>query len=285
MREVTFDEFQQEKKELFIKINEKFIKDDIFWFAHSGTLLGAKRNGKLIPWDDDIDMSMTPKDFKDNKKNIYNICNSLNMKVAEKKKKLALNVNRFISNEKLIVEYQGKKYITSIFIDVMMSIPVRRKSTVQRWFWYVTNKIEWIFNSFWKPLPKYKIKNGSTKKINFFEHLATWIGRILILPLILLPLWEKIRLSLAEKQDGNLLLMHYGWSHDNIYFKYDEFEEVDLETTKVWISKNWEHDLIYRYGKDWIIPPNIDRRKPHHLTLTPYREGKDDYKIYPYIFK
>lgn len=285
MRKIPFEVFQAEKKNIFLEINKKFQSENIFWFAHSGTLLGAKRNGKLIPWDDDIDMSMTPKDFKDNRDKIYQICKESNLIVAEKKDYLALNVTRFISKERVIVVYEGMEYITSVFIDVMLSVPVKRKSLTQRWFWYITNKTEWIFNSFWKPLPKYKIKNGSPKKINFFEHLATWIGRILIFPLILLPYWEKRTLRNAEKSNSGLLLMHYGWSHDDIYYKYKEFEKVELENSYVWISKNWEYDLKYRYGNNWRELPPEEKRRPHHITITPYREGKDEYKIYPYIFK
>ena len=38
-------------------------KHGIRWFVHAGTLLGSARDGKMIPWDDDVDIMMTRNNY------------------------------------------------------------------------------------------------------------------------------------------------------------------------------------------------------------------------------
>jgi len=59
-------------KESYIKLYYFFESNNITFFAIGGTLIGAFRNGGLLPWDDDIDIGILEKDvdviesFKDN---------------------------------------------------------------------------------------------------------------------------------------------------------------------------------------------------------------------------
>lgn len=52
----------EEVHSLLITALEKFDQvcreNGIYYSLHGGALLGAERNHKLIPWDDDIDVSM-----------------------------------------------------------------------------------------------------------------------------------------------------------------------------------------------------------------------------------
>jgi len=58
-----------EKKaiEALRQVKEVFDNYDVEYWLDCGTLLGAVRNGKIIPWDNDIDLGM----WKKNKEKLY----------------------------------------------------------------------------------------------------------------------------------------------------------------------------------------------------------------------
>lgn len=63
----TEDEIRERIKNVCLGLLDKFAKVckdyNLKWWLDGGTLLGAVRNGKIIPWDDDIDVTMPRDDY------------------------------------------------------------------------------------------------------------------------------------------------------------------------------------------------------------------------------
>lgn len=288
MRKLTFEEYKNELLSLFKKVNNEFRNNNITWFAHSGTLLGAKRNGEFIPWDDDIDMGMTSREFYMKKNKIVKISNKLNLNVADKIEHIGLNNSRLISNEKITVEYEGQEYITSLFIDIMIAIPFKGKSWIRPIFWYLSCRVLQIFSTFWRPLPKYKATKKGSKKINWITQLAVFIARLFIFPILILHLFEKRLVSKSLDKNYDKYVFHYGWSNQKISYSKESLENLNkivISGETVFINDNWEYELTTRYGKNFLMPPSASARIPHHITLTPFNGNSNEYDIFPHIIR
>lgn len=284
MRRITYEQYKTELVDFFKKINNSFILNNIFWWAHSGTLLGSVRNKKIIPWDDDIDMAMTCFDFYQNLDIIKGIGIDLNYKIADKCNFNGLNNSRLISNERIIVVYEDVEYITSLFIDIMIAIPIKKENRIRNYYWFLSCRWSILFSSFWKPLPDYRLKSNTAVKIPWIIHIIVWLSRLLVFPLYISIIFEKrLIIKSAKIKTNNKLALHYGWSHINIIYNMAEFHLSTIEGVSINIPTNWNEELTKRYGKNYMIPPKQEFRRPHHIILTP--NNKKKWNIFPYIIK
>ncbi|BDV03328.1 MAG: hypothetical protein HPPSJP_0490 [Candidatus Hepatoplasma scabrum] len=285
MKKITFAEFQKINFEGFKKINQNILKNNIKWWAHSGTLLGLIRDNKLIPWDDDIDMGMKLYDFRKNFKLLQNIASDANYILIDRKDYFGLDVARFIYKEKFIIKFENKEYISSPYIDVMLGIETKKISYLKRKLWFLINNLSFIYNSVWNPLPYFAWKFNKLKKIHWYEQLFIFIFRILFLPLILILPIQNYWLNKKAKKSGDKVSFYYNYDNLGIIYDVKNLLEKSFMGEKILISENYLEELNLRFKK-WKELPAKNKQIPHHLFLTPNLDKfKDKYKIYPFIIK
>lgn len=287
MEKVTFKEYQEILMNSFEMINSFFISENIKWWAHSGTLLGAARESDLIEWDDDIDMTMTIDDWVKNKQKILSFLEANEWEGFCSIETRGLDATRFFSKKKLIVKYNGEEYITKPFIDVMLSIPKDKISRAQRKRWSIFNQYNFIFSNRYRLVPYYGWYKGKIKKIGPLKNLFVFAQKILFYPLTFWIPIRKKRFLKKKSYFSKKVAMYYNYDNKGVIYDLDKINtKHKFGNTEIYSSDDWENELnLWFGGKDkWKnLPPELNR-VPHHLLLTK-KDGKNDhkYKIAPYI--
>ncbi len=284
--EISFNEYQKLLKENFEKINSFFNEHKIFWWANSGTLLGAIRDKDLIAWDDDIDMSMFNIDFIQKKEQIKLFLEKIGWELCDATKKYGLDVVRMFSKEKILVSYKGKTYVQKLHIDIMIAVPSKGSSKLKSHIHSTICNYSWIYGDFYRVLPYYGLINGEVKRINFFINLFIFIIKILTFPFLFwAPLYQNYKLKKIN-QKSNYYQYFYCWNNKGLGFEYKNknknFKKVPFGNTEILIYKNFESELEEYYGPKWNLLPDKEKRIPHNMVLTP---NDREYKISPFLIK
>ncbi len=286
IKKVKFEEYQKILMDSFKLINDFFINEKIKWWAHSGTLLGAVRDGGLIAWDDDIDMSMTIDDWVKNRDKIKRFLESINWEGFCSIETRALDATRFFSKDYIIVEYEGNEYLTKPFIDVMLSVPKNKISKPKRKMWSWFNQYNFIFSARYRLVPYYGWFGNEVKKISWFKNFLVVVQKVIFYPVTFwVPVVQKRYLRRKSYFSENVA-MYYNYDNNGVIYNVNRLNaKHKFGDTEIYSSDDWENELNIWFGKDrWKEMPPEWNRVPHHLVLTKL-DGKVDkkYKIDPYI--
>ncbi len=273
-REMSFKDFQNEILEIYRETQKIFKEVGIKSWGHSGTLMGVVRHSnKMIPWDDDIDLMVSYKDYFLNKDELIKKFNAKESKyylmdfahedkVVEynsKKYKISkeLKFLRVYTRDKFLVVSNGNYSLTRGFIDIVFGGPSNTFKTEIGWRRFAnSNKNNWIYESGFDRFQPYFWKKGK----RFFMNTITYP---LKLPFIKYFHNRKVNKPFnINKGDWSNLRRIDKFTHRwSFVYEINKLKETDISGIPMLISHKPEEELFISY-KNWRVSKGLEP----HLT-------------------
>lgn len=242
----------------------KYIHDfceanNISYCIMGGTALGAVRHGGFIPWDDDLDIFMTPDNYVKFRKCFEergDKCNFYLQELGESQGKVVYAKLR-LNNSKFIEESIKELDIHhGIFVDIMIlhSCPQSVFSKINFIFWNYYLELKSLANRNYK-------KRGFV--INCILKPLNWLPKRFLVGYALKQVWKYNKLPSNSYFHLYISqpLFRSIYPHD----LFSSFEEIDFETIKLCIPVGVKDYLRILFG-DYMKLPNLDYIKWHQHT-------------------
>ncbi len=253
MKRVSFEKYKEIVLDIYRFTESILSKYDIKPIAHSGTLLGIVRHDNdFIPWDDDIDIMVSHKDFNENyddiKKEVNNSEDYYIVNYYKGDDNLYSNIiyAKVFKKEKYIIEYEGETSERWPFIDIFFAAPADTFKTEIGWKRYGRqHQYYWMTRKGFNRHPKYInnkrrsiIMNATTYPIKLLLG-RWWVDRFIAKP--------------YKNTEGNWSILRRvdPWSRREVVYNLDELVESNIRGVKIYTSKNPENELNKTFGKDW----------------------------------
>jgi lipopolysaccharide cholinephosphotransferase len=170
MTQQSIKDVQKKILEIMVFIDKVCRENEIEYSIMGGTALGAVRHGGFIPWDDDLDIFMTPSNYE-KFKSVFNKINSEKFVLQEWKivddyleyAKVRMNGTTFIEEV-----YKGHKDMHhGIYVDIMMLHKCSNNKLIQKANYYASKYVTLVALSQrnWKPKTKYQKVALNTLKV------------------------------------------------------------------------------------------------------------------------
>jgi len=241
-------------------------ENNLKYYLHAGTLLGAINHKGFIPWDDDVDISMPYSDYiklskiiSDQYHDIYFLRNYMNddtypnnrAKLCVKGTKISFCHDGFDNEKNIFVDiaplyYLPKSKLLQLFqrktieiVDSILNIKLLGAIPTSNVSKFILKPLSHLSRRFWGKLLDWIMINCQNKKSGYMGTLC-YVG---INPYTGLNGYENDKISIQDYENP-------------IY--------VPFEDTEFMTISNWHSDLVRRYGEKYGEPYPEEKRVTKH---------------------
>lgn len=264
MKELDLKEMKKIQLAILDHIDDFCKKHNIVYFINYGTLLGAIRHKGYIPWDDDIDISMSREHY-DRFIKLYKENNNSKYKLID------LDTNKYYYNNFIKIEdttttikYNNlrRNYDSGIFVDIFPVDYFENRKVIHLGYYLESLKLISISK-------KNNIIHNDSKTKDFLR-LTLWYILKYVNPRIFAYAIEKlIKKYTSSNPSFGLLVASKSREKSTLPLQLEkEIIYLDFEGRLYPAPKKYEEILSHLYGNYMQLPPKKDRVLPH------------DYKVY-----
>lgn len=273
MKEFTAEELKEWKR-IIIDVLAEFHsickENGLRYFACGGTAIGAVRHGGIIPWDDDIDVSMPRPDYD----RLVEVCNNRDMGDYElvtprNTENFPVPFMKLCSLKTTLIEEHDTPCIIGAFIDIF---PLDGTSNDP----LEAVRLKKRYNRIWNKLEAISTHNTFAEYISLLKDTHEW-GRFAVktvgfffrkqLRTFILNQLDKISYKYPFETADNVIVYGGSYGEREIMPKsFCEGDDVEMPFENILIAmpSGYKHYLTRIYGDYMKLPP-IEKQVSHHL--------------------